>query len=365
MLKFLFRFAQKKLNLIALFSLATVLFLVHSYTVFHRYLKFETVETRKFVYSQSLQMPVVKLQIISKRVANSSREFLPIPQFSTFLNRQPIPLWSFYTTKNHFSDNIFYYLVINAVNAKNYEKVKNQENHSWPLRIDYATGDMDSGITIIFYVNNSHFFDKQSNLDMDKILLKIITFDADPNDLTDTIGVPEVFQLMPCDDLSIAISLQKFKLINQAESPCRNDYPTDLKVLLPTAINPANLFNAMFAPDLPYDQRICEELCVVKYWLPICNCFVSYDIWRYVGGTENISLKYCSFESENEVGDCSRTDVYSLTPAKEFDRCECFGRCEGYQFAVTAYDKFRHRLGKKFVSKIHHIFVFFRQQILC
>lgn len=196
-------------------------------------------------------------------------------------------------------------------------------------------------------MNSSHFFEKQSNSDMDRIALKISTFDADPNDLTDTKGVPEYFQLLPCEDLSIAVNLQRIKLINRADSPCRNDYPPGLKMLVPTPIKPVNLYNAMLASELPYDQRTCEEMCVVSYWLPLCSCMMSYDIWHYAGGIENDSVARCPFESEDEANQCTMTDVYSRTPAEEFDRCECFRRCVGYEFTVSAYDKVRHRPGEQ------------------
>lgn len=189
--------------------------------------------------------------------------------------------------------------------------------------------------------------------DRDTIELKIVSFDTDPNDVTDTRGVPQYFRLHPCDVVAVMINLQEYHFKNRAESPCRNDYPADLKKLLKSRLEPNWLNNAILAPNLPYDQRICDDLCVVNYWLPKCNCWMSEDVWYYVGGAENKSLTLCEEEYESQAeklrnkDKCVRETSQLRTPVGEFARCQCYKRCDGYSFMVAAYDKYRLNIGAK------------------
>lgn len=120
----------------------------------------------------------------------------------------------------------------------------------WPLRIDYATGDRANGFTLEGYINASNFIEKSANGEKDIIKLQVITFEDDPNGLNEMQGIPEYFELIPCDDVAIAINLQRFNLINRINSPCRNDYPANLKTLLRSPLTAWHLNNAMLAPEL-------------------------------------------------------------------------------------------------------------------
>lgn len=106
-----------------------------------------------------------------------------------------------------------------------------------------------------------------------------------------------VGDLFEVNTVSVSISIQRYDLLDRAESPCRNDYPKHLKKLLKLPLKPEYLWNSILAPELPYDQRVCENMCVVNHWLPKCNCMMSDIIWYYAGGMENrnLSLLY-SFE---------------------------------------------------------------------
>lgn len=172
----------------------------------------------------------------------------------------------------------------------------------------------------------------------------------DPNDLANTKGIAEHFELLPCDDLSIAISIQKYGLMNRPESRCRNDYPIKLKKLLKFPLKPEYLYNSILAPELPYDQRLCENLCVVNHWLPKCNCLMSDTIFYYNGGQENDSYSVCPSVEVQEIPEmtdnCMINSVYARTEAEVFDQCKCFKRCEGYAFEVKSYDKIKHMYGK-------------------
>lgn len=165
-----------------------------------------------------------------------------------------------------------------------------KEHNEWPLRTGYVTGERDNGFTISVYFNSSNVFEETTDESKDKIMLQIISFDSDPNELTDTFGVPENIRLIPCEDTSIAVRLQQHHRIDRPESPCRNDYPADLRKLVETPLKPEWLYNAMLAPKLPYDQRVCDNMCLVNHWFPKCHCIMSYDVWYYAGGLDNDSL---------------------------------------------------------------------------
>lgn len=347
MCKPLLRFLKQKAHFAILFIIATSLFFFHSYAVVSRFLKFEILEVHKSLYNESLPLPLVALIIDSQRNFNNGRPFLEMHRFESYLNQHPIANWAITTERYEYANKLQQYFFLNVVNASNYEHAKGIVN--WPLRTHFVTGERDNGFKIDAFINTSSFIEERENNSKDKIMLKIISFDTDPNDLTDTQGIPEYFELLPCDDVSIAISLQEYILIDREESPCQNDYPTELKQLVKTPLKPEWLYNAMLTPNLPYDQRVCDNMCMVNYWLPICKCIMSFDIWHYAGGLDNDSLVKCpeSFEILETENSCTMLDIYSRTPIEEFAKCKCFKRCQGYAYMVTAYDKNRHRPGIK------------------
>lgn len=223
-----------------------------------------------------------------------------------------------------------------------------KESVAWPLATEYVTGERDNGFWLEWWFNSSNFIESTDKNEKDDLELKIVSFDSDPNDITDMKGVPEFLQLVPCDKMTVAISLQQYHLINRPESPCRKDYPSKLKKLIMTPQKPQWLYNAMLAPNLPYDRRVCDNLCMVNYWLPICNCVISSDIYSYAGGIDNHSVAQCSLDiTENGNKTCVPFFASSLTPITEFAQCKCHKRCDGYSFMVSAYDKHRLRVGNR------------------
>lgn len=285
---FMLSFFQEHANVFVLFTTATACFLVHSYVVVSRFFKFEILEIHKVLYNQSLPLPLISLTLASKRNTKSSQPFLDVYKFEALLNRKPIPSWAYVHERYMSNVKLQNNLYINVVNASNYAHVKALE--VWPLRSGYVTGERDNGFAISVYFNASNFVEEKKDGDKDKIMLQIISFDIDPNELTDTIGVPENLLLLPCHDVSIAVRLQRSHLIDRIESPCQNDYPEDLRKLVNSPLKPERLYNALLAPNLPYDQRVCDNMCLVNYWLPICHCIMSYEIWHYAGGQANNSL---------------------------------------------------------------------------
>lgn len=138
---------------------------------------------------------------------------------------------------------------------------------SWPLRVYYATGRRDDGFIIFGYINASNFVEKRASKDKDRITVMLASFDSDTIEITDVKGVPQHFKLLPCEELSIGITMQHYTYIDRAQSPCQSDYPTELKSLLRNPLKPEYLHNSILAPNLPYSQRtvfpsiICLYVC--------------------------------------------------------------------------------------------------------
>lgn len=111
-------------------------------------------------------------------------------------------------------------------------------------------------------------------------------------------------------------------------------------------MTPDDLFNAVFAPNLPYDDKTCEKLCAANYFLPKCKCFVSATAWKYSGSPEGIPV--CPKVGKNCTSDWEKTND------SVFNACKCFKKCTNYQFRVVGLDKIRYSLGmskKNFLKK--------------
>lgn len=130
--------------------------------------------------------------------------------------------------------------------------------------------------------------------------------------------------------------------VDRSESPCRSDYPPDLKRFLKQPMEPVQFYNSIFAPNLPYDQRICEDMCATKYWLPKCGCMMSPEVWQYAGLPENVTS--CAYYNSTHVT-CSTMFAFHSTPPDEYSKCECYKSCTGYSFTVSGYDKMHHAIG--------------------
>ncbi len=119
----------------------------------------------------------------------------------------------------------------------------------------------------------------------------------------------------------------------------------ELKQMLKYPLEPADLYNSILAPNLPYDRQTCEQLCVVNYWLPICNCTMFPEIMRYSGKPKNTTV--CPSINYNDTdGRCASKNVSTKTPSSEYARCKCYKRCEGFGYFIAGYDKIQHGLGK-------------------
>lgn len=112
----------------------------------------------------------------------------------------------------------------------------------------------------------------------------------DPIAEAETKDLPEHFQLFPCDEISIAVSLQHYQLKDRPNSPCRNSYPPDLQRWLKNPMEPGDFYNSILAPELPYDTRTCNKLCISNYCTNSKSALVKKVTGRAVGVLLSIPL---------------------------------------------------------------------------
>lgn len=256
-----------------IFIISTAVFLFHAYIIIIRHLKYEILEIHKVIYNDSLPMPVVSMSFESMRNLNNSFPFAEMSYKAT-IDKNSVPDWAISHIHDRSQNWLIDAVMVNAVAPANYEIAKSLGE--WPLRVHYATGKKESGFKIYGSLNTSNFIGNQPNREGDRIKVAILSFDSDTNDLMNTYGVPEYFELLPCDELSITISLETYKFINRSESPCRDDYPPEMKAVLKDKLKPEDLFNSILAPNLPYDPGTCESLCVIKVAIRESIIFVKF-----------------------------------------------------------------------------------------
>lgn len=134
------------------------------------------------------------IESLQHRNPNSTRPFANM-LIHAELNKVDLPDWA-YRSYHLFSNEYWWtdYTDINVVNMSSYEYVKS--NGLWPLRVNYSSGDRNSGYKIVGK-NISNFFDKQEDNDEDTIQLRILNFATDPGGGgSDTKGIPTYFDLL-------------------------------------------------------------------------------------------------------------------------------------------------------------------------
>lgn len=193
---------SKQQTLLLVTSVAAIsLFAYHSYTIISRYMKYEILATSTILQNESLPYPVVHLQMDSHRNPNIGVPF-PDIGFAPLLNNEPLPDWAFAIFAGRIDEGIFQaYISLNVVDPKNYEVVKNH-SVSWPLREHYATGYRNSGLMVVAFIDTTNFIET-----LDGIFLQISNVALDPNGFSVIRGVPENFQLFPCEAITIEIAL--------------------------------------------------------------------------------------------------------------------------------------------------------------
>lgn len=321
-----------------------ILFFIHSYVTVARFLEHDVQRIVTTFKNDSLPMPIVMMQLESVRKKLPDKNSPPLVQiqFDLSLDNQLFPQWALVERRSTFQ----HYLAANLIDYQYLTEYFKQSNitdvkanrdvfeNAWPLK-SYL--NFFGGIAIQGKLNASQFIEASTSNEGDFILAKIASFDTDSPSVS-AVGLP-YYQLLPCEELQLAIALEYHSLRSRSGSPCRNDYPQELLDLIKSPLTPELLYNPVFAPNLPYNENTCKLMCMEKYWLPKCGCYFSPEIWRYAGKPANFSQ--CSPFANN-----SSICLNPVTPVEIIDACKCFPRCDGYRFRVVAAEKIRHKEGK-------------------
>lgn len=77
------------------------------------------------------------------------------------------------------------------------------------------------------------------------------------------------------------------------------------------------------------------------------------EVWRYNGSRNDV--KECPHINYHDINsDCTAKNAPLRMPAKAYTSCQCYKRCEGYEFTVVGYDKIHHRTGKLVTKMISY-----------
>lgn len=199
---------------------------------------------------------------------------------------------------------------------------------------------------ITAYFDAADFFEYCRDFDIDDgncdyIHLHVSSFESDYIGTTLGIGVPQ-YSLLPCENLMLSVSLQHQKRMDRKASRCRNEFPSSVTGIFKSKLAETDLFNPIFAPNLPYDLLTCNRLCITAYWLPECGCYMNWMSYRYAGSPKNMTI--CSSSSPNEAN-CTKWHGETSTPPEVLPACECFPRCDEQSFYVVNEQRQRYTLG--------------------
>lgn len=233
-----------------------------------------------------------------------------------------------------------------TVNQLNYDYIERERVSVDDMRKELplqATTDANS-LMIRAKFNGEYFIDNDNtNANVDQLTLRIKSFETDLQSST-AVDMSH-YKLLPCERLKIALELEQHLLYNGERSPCRHDYPDDLKQLLKHPMDPPLFFNPIFAPELPYDKTTCEHLCATRLWLPKCRCYGSSEIWQYAG-FPNDTLPCPPLSTDTN---CTQLSFQQI-PISELNLCKCFLPCSSFKFNVAFTDKVKYSVGKRTLS---------------
>lgn len=328
--------AHHKALCLVIFVISAGLLCFHSFKLINRYLKHDVHLIETVVANTSLHMPVIELWLESSQ-SNSSVSPAVLDAKVNFLEPLldgiPIKPWAYKkSTERMQNDVMVTYLIVNQINRDYLNEQHNSiENFlpRWPLE-SYRFNNFDAGVYIeaTISANSSNKFEYAAD-GSDKIIVRVNPFEANLGTL---IGLPE-YEILPCEELSISMTLEHYQLKNRSNSPCRDEYPQHIAELIqqPDAKNPA-----FFA--LPYDPAVCKILCKNKYSLAKCNCFLSIDAWNYAGKPD--SIKLCSNTSLDVSLGCS--DITNDV----LENCSCHAHCNQTVVRISETQKYSYKTGK-------------------
>lgn len=328
------------------------LFGLHSYKILSRYFAYEVQQISFVVRETSLTMPSVFLELLSTKSSRegtsdygddrnqnqnqsmftddgpSANESLTIG-VAAKIDTEVVPPWALFLKET--SDKYHRTALFSINHVSNDPFLRSltpldEIRKTWPLRsITNSYNYYIGGLLVTAFINATNFFNDINGFD-DSLRFTIRNLDNETDSDYRYSGL-QYYEMLPCENLVISISLEHYNKLNRPTSPCRNEYPQDIKkmILKPDTINP--LFE-----ELPYDPIICKELCINKYWMKNCSCFISERSWLYAGAPVVTTL--CS----DDIGGICSSGVEALiskTPNDVVSDCSCFPKCSGYSIKIN------------------------------
>lgn len=264
---------------------------------------------------------------------------------SAFANSKPLAIHT--TVENDFS----------AGFAEGYVGFKASTDYTTTFYSGFASDD--DSLILRANFDTDCYFDRRLN-DFIKIYVSGI---ESASTWTSEVDVPH-YKLAPCESLKITFELERYMLMNRANSPCSNGFPTNLKHFIKKAeefhvfeIVMRSTFGAAVSKweNQPYDKHTCENLCLCNYWFQTCGCFESAEIRKTPVSPDDISRCQEFFPSLNYSdpnSDCSVLNYMEVLPGI-LDKCECFDQCNSYKFKVTNSYRQTYSMGKAIFHDTH------------
>lgn len=139
------------------------------------------------------------------------------------------------------------------------------------------------GVKIIGQFNRQNFIEFQNESSNEVDTIKVTVEDPDIDPIGGSALDVAAYHLMPCERLNLMLRQERHELLNRPERPCRMEFPPMIAEMYLKNFTADDLFNAVLAPRLPYDQALCEFTCQARYWLPKCSCYLNYQTYQYAG----------------------------------------------------------------------------------
>lgn len=195
------------------------------------------------------------------------------------------------------------------------------------------------------YFNATDFIEYCQDYDIDDgncdyISLYISSYESDYWGTSFAIGTP-FYRLLPCENLMLSVALQHNKRIDRESNRCRNEYPLNVSKIIKEKLEPEDLFNPIFAPNLPYDELTCSRLCAAAYWLLKCKCYMSFMSYRYAGSPKHLPTCVRGSKTVN----CSKQHAEISTPPEVIEACECYPQCQEHSYYIINEQRQRYALG--------------------
>lgn len=186
------------------------------------------------------------------------------------------------------------------------------------------------------------------------IFVVISSFETD-NPSSSAVGLSS-YLLFPCETLEMAIALEHHTLLNRAQSRCRNEFPPSLKKMIVNSLSSDLFYSPILVRDLPYDKMICERLCSAQFHLPKCGCYINIISWIYAG--KPVDLPVCPIIMSENDSCTAETEGQNKLPMSLLNECQCYPKCDYYEFRVVGVNKIRYSYGKSTGHECNFLLLF-------